>query len=266
MKSYLLAALMVVTSFGGAAVKTENITYKQGDTELQGYLAYDDNMKDKRPGVLVVPEWWGLNEYPKSRAEQLAKLGYVAFAADMYGKGKVTEDPKQAGQWAGELRGNRQLMRERALAALDELKKNQRVDSSKIAAIGYCFGGTTVLELARGGADLAGVVSFHGGLDSAPGMEAKTVKPKVLVLHGADDPMATETQVSAFQKEMKSAKADWQTIIYSGAVHGFTNPKNGAGALGGAVAYNEKADKRSWQAMQDFFAEIFGSNVKDSVH
>lgn len=260
MKSLIIGGLLVITLSANAAVKTETISYKHGDTELQGVLAYDDSVNAKRPGVLVVHEWWGLDVYARQRAQQLAELGYVAFAADIFGKGKVTTDAKQAGAWAGEYKGNRQLLRDRAQAGLDVLKKNEHVDTTKVAAIGYCFGGTTVLELARAGADLAGVVSFHGGLDIAPGMEAKNVKARVLVLHGADDPMVPQTQVNAFENEMKTAKADWQLVAYGGAVHGFTNPKNGAGAMGGAVAYNEKADKRSWNAMQDFFSEIFGGS------
>jgi dienelactone hydrolase len=262
MKHIIAVALALIVSAGSAAIKTENVSYKQGDTELQGYLAYDDATHEKRPGVLIIHEWWGLNDYPKKRAEQLAQMGYVAFAADVFGKGKVTEDPKQAGEWAGALKGDRKLLRERAQAGLDILKKNEHVDASKIAAIGYCFGGTTVLEMARAGAEVAGVVSFHGGLDIAPGFEAKTVKPKVLVLHGADDKMVPSEQRDAFENEMRNAKADWQLVAYGGAVHGFTNPKNGAGALGGAVAYNENADKRSWKAMQDFFAELFGAPAK----
>lgn len=259
MKHVLVGILLLACAVSTAAIKTEDVSYKQGDVELQGFLAYDDASKDRRPGVLVIPEWWGLNDYPKMRAQELAKLGYVAFAADMYGKGKVTQDPKQAGQWAGEVKGNRQLMRDRANAGLEVLKKNDHVDASKIAAIGYCFGGTTVLEMARGSADVAGVVSFHGALDAQPGMEAKSVKPRVLILHGADDPTVPEAHVLAVQKEMKAAKANWEMVFYSGAVHGFTNPKNGAGAMGGAVAYNEQADKRSWERMQDFFKELFGS-------
>lgn len=262
MKSLITAALLASSVVASAAIKTENVSYKQGETELQGYLAYDDSAKDNRPGVLVVHEWWGLDDYPKQRAEQLAKLGYVAFAADIYGKGKVTSDPKKAGQWAGELKGNRQLMRDRALAGLEALKKNEHVDPAKIAAIGYCFGGTVVLELARAGTELAGVVSFHGGLDAVPGMEAKNVKTKMLILNGADDKMAGPEQVAALEKELKTAHADYKMISYPGAVHGFTNPKNGAGLMGGAVAYNEEADKASWKEMQNFFAQIFGGTGK----
>lgn len=262
MKNFLTAVLLGAVAVSSAAIKTENVNYKQGDTELQGYLAYDDSSKDKRPGVMVVHEWWGLDDYPKHRAEQLAQLGYVAFAADVFGKDKVTTDPKQAGQWAGELKGNRKLLRDRAAAGLEQLKKNPLVDTSKVAAIGYCFGGTTVLELARMGADVAGVVSFHGGLESAPGMDAKNVKAKLLILNGADDKMSSPEAVAALDKELKAANADFKQIAYPGAVHGFTNPKNGKGAMGGAVAYNENADKSSWKEMQDFFTKIFGSTTK----
>lgn len=240
-----------------AAVKTQAVEYKDGDTVLEGYLAYDDALPGKRPAVLVVPEWWGLNDYAKGRARQLAEMGYVAFAVDMYGKGVLAKTAKEAGELAGKFRSDRAMMRTRIASALAELRKNDRVDPKRIAAIGYCFGGTAVLELARSGADIAGVVSFHGGLDNPKPDDAKNIKCKVLVLTGADDPSVSAEQVKAFQDEMRKAGVDWQMTFYSGARHGFTNPDNGNPPTG-PVAYNEKADKRSWQAMKDFFAELFG--------
>ncbi len=250
----LMAALMATGA--QAAVRTEKVTYRQGDTELVGFLAYDDAAAGRRPGVLVAPEWWGLNDYAKRRAEQLARLGYVAFALDMYGKGKTTTDPKEAGLLAGRFRSDRQLMRARAAAGLEVLKGRPLVDPARLAAIGYCFGGTVVLELARSGADLKGVVSFHGGLATPNPADAKNIKGKVLVLHGADDTFESPAEIAAFQEEMRQGHVDWQMVFYGGAVHSFTNPDAGKAGIKG-VAYNEAADRRSWQAMQDFFAEIF---------
>ncbi len=250
----LMAALMTMGAH--AAIRTEKVTYRQGDTELAGFLAYDDAVTGKRPGVLVAPEWWGLNDYAKLRAEQLARLGYVAFAIDMYGKGKTTMDPKEAGQLASTFRSDRQLMRARAAAGLDMLKNRPQVDPARLAAIGYCFGGTVVLELARSGADLKGVASFHGGLATPNPSDARNIKGKVLVLHGADDTFESPAEIAAFQEEMRQASVDWQMVFYGGAVHSFTNPDADKAGIKG-VAYNEAADRRSWQAMQDFFAEIF---------
>jgi len=255
-------ALAIATMIGGkvahAAIKTEVVKYKAGTVEAQGFLAYDDSKSDKRPGVVVVPEWWGLNDYAKHRAQQLAQLGYVALAADMYGDGKTTTKPDEAGQWAGALRnGDRKEMRARVQAALDQLKHNPRVDTSKTAAIGYCFGGTTVLELARSGADVRGVVSFHGDLSIASPAQAGQVKAKVLVCHGANDTFEPPAQIETFWDEMRKANVDWQMNIYSGAVHGFSNPDADKFGIPG-IAYNKEADTRSWRAMQDFFNEIFG--------
>jgi dienelactone hydrolase len=240
------------------AIKTEIVEYKDGETVLEGYLAYDDARQDKRPGVMVVHEWYGLNEYARMRTRQLAELGYVAFAADIYGKGRRATTAEEAGKLAGEFRGNPELLRRRAQLALDTLKANPRVDATKVAAIGYCFGGTTVLELARGGADLQAVVSFHGGLATMMPAKEGQVKAEVLVLHGADDPMAPAAEVEAFQKEMRQARANWQMNIYSGAVHSFTNPDSGNDPSRG-VAYNKQADQRSWAAMKLFFAETIGA-------
>ena len=259
---YAFSALAIVSFISAhvshAAIKTEVVKYKAGTVEAQGFLAYDDSIKDKRPGVVIVPEWWGLNDYAKHRAQQLAQLGYVAFAADMYGDGKVTTKPDEAGQWAGALRkGDRKEMRARVAAALDQLKHNAHVDASKTAAIGYCFGGTTVLELARSGVDVRGVVSFHGDLSISSPAQAGQVKGKVLVCHGADDTFEPPAQIEAFWDEMRKAKVDWQMNTYSGAVHGFSNPDADKFGIPG-IAYNKEADMRSWRAMQDFFNEIFG--------
>ncbi|MEK6679640.1 MAG: dienelactone hydrolase family protein [Nitrospirota bacterium] len=239
-----------------AEVRTEMVEYKQGDAVLEGYLAYDDAVKGKRPGVLIVHEWMGVNPYVKKRAEQLAKLGYVAFAADIYGKGVRPKNSDEAASESKKYKTDRQLMRNRVNAGLDVLKNHKLADTKKTAAIGYCFGGTTVLELGRSGADVAGIVSFHGGLDSLNPNDAKNIKGKVLALHGGDDPFVPAEQVAAFQDEMRKAGVDWNMVVYGGAVHSFTNPDSGNDNSKGA-AYNEKADKRSWEDMKQFFSEIF---------
>jgi dienelactone hydrolase len=254
--SFLIASCLAAVT-AAAEIKTETVEYKQGGKTLEGYLAYDTAAPGKRPGVLVVHEWMGLNAYAKSRAEQLANLGYVAFAADIYGKGVRPTDAKAAGETSALYKKDRALMRKRISAALDALKKQKNVERKKIAAIGYCFGGTVALELARSGADIAGVVSFHGGLDTPTPQDAKKIKAKVLALHGADDPYVTADQVKAFEDEMRAGGVNWELVKYSKSVHGFTNPDNGGDNSKG-VAYNAEADKRSWQAMKDFFAEIFG--------
>ena len=239
-----------------AAIETKAIEYQQGDTRLVGYLAIPKDAKGPLPGVLVVHEWKGLNDYAKRRAEQLAELGYVAFAADIYGDGKIAADAKEAGALAGLYKKDRALLRARTAAGLATLKAQPGVVKEKVAAIGYCFGGTAVLELARSGAELAGVVSFHGGLDTPAPQDAKNIRAKVLALHGADDPHVPDEQVAAFEQEMRTAGVDWQLIAYGGAVHGFTNPANGNDNSKGA-AYNAAADARSWLAMQQFFIELF---------
>jgi len=248
------AFLFAGLSHARAEVKTEVVEYRHGDVVLEGYLAYDDAFPGKRPGVLVVHEWMGHNPYVRKRAEQLAGLGYVAFALDMYGKGVRAKDAKEAAALAGKYKGDRPLMRARAGAGLDVLRKQARVDPSRLAAIGYCFGGTTALELARGGADLVSVVTFHGGLDTPTPGDARNIKGKVLALHGGDDPFVPMKQVEEFQEEMRKGGVDWQFVSYGGAVHSFTNPEAGSDNYKGA-AYNERADRRSWEAMKTFFAE-----------
>ncbi len=241
-----------------AAIETKIVEYRQGDARLVGYLAYPKDAKGPLPGVLVVHEWMGLNDYAKRRADQLAELGYVAFAADIYGDGKIAADTKEAGALAGLYKKDRALLRARAAAGLATLKAQPGVAGDKVAAIGYCFGGGAVLELARGGAEVAGVVSFHGNLDTPMPQDAKNIRAKVLALHGADDPYVPDEQVAAFEQEMRAAKVDWQLIAYGGAVHGFTNPANGGDNSKGA-AYNAAADARSWAAMRQFFTELFAN-------
>lgn len=249
-------ATLVYSTAAQAKIQTQVVEYKQGNTVLEGYLAYDDAIQGQRPGVMIVHEWTGLGPYVKQRAEQLAKLGYVAFAADIYGKGIRPKNPKEAGAQANIYKSDRKLLRDRAAAGLQVLQNNKLTDKNRIAAIGYCFGGTTVLELARSGANVAGVVSFHGNLDTPNLQDAKNIKGKVLVLHGADDPLVPDEQVDAFENEMRQANVDWQLVAYGGAVHSFTNPEAGKDASKG-VAYNATADRRSFADMRQFFAELF---------
>jgi len=239
-----------------AAIQTKTVEYKQDETTLEGVLVWDDAMQEQRPGVLVVHQWMGLTDYERHRAEMLARLGYVAFCADIYGKGVRPKNTAEAGAQAGKYKGDRQLLRARVNAGLDTLRQQPLVDTKHIAAIGYCFGGTTVLELARSGANIAGVVSFHGGLDAPDPNDGKNIKCKVLICHGADDPFSSPQDIAALESEMRNGGVDWQLIKYGGAVHSFTQPNAGNDNSKGA-AYNEKADKRSWAAMKEFFAEIF---------
>jgi dienelactone hydrolase len=254
--SFLLASACL-TAAAHAALVEKAVTYQQGGATLEGFHVYDDAVAGKRPAVLVVHQWTGLSDYEKRRSRMLAELGYNVFAADIYGKG-IRPQPPEAGKEAGKYKGDRALFRARLTAALDQLKADERTDPAKVAAIGYCFGGGGVLELARMGADLGGVVSFHGSLDAAPGMEAKDggVKSKVLVLHGADDPFAPAAQVEALKNEMAAAKADCKVVLYPDAVHSFTHTEAGTDKSKGA-AYNEAADKQSWEEMKAFLAGLF---------
>jgi dienelactone hydrolase len=257
-KAGALLALLIGLPVGQsrAAVKMEPIDYRQGGVVLEGFLAYDDSLTGKRPGILVFPQFKGVSEHEKSAAQRLAELGYVAFVGDIYGKGVFYEDRAEARAAANKYFENRPLVRARVTAALDEIRKNPLVDTGKVAAIGYCFGGMAALELGREGADIAGLVTFHGDLATPTPEDAKNIKGRVLALHGADDPIVPPPMVAAFEKEMRDAEVDWQLVSYGGAVHAFTEPDDPRGSRQ-SVAYNEKADKRSWIAMKDFFRELF---------
>ncbi|MFK7966691.1 MAG: dienelactone hydrolase family protein [Burkholderiaceae bacterium] len=236
----------------------QEITYSVDGTTFNGYLARPDKVEGTVGGVLVVHEWWGHNDYVRRRADMLAELGYVALAVDMYGDGKLADHPKQAGQFAGEVRKNKGVAEKRFRAAMDLLKEQTGVSGDHIGAIGYCFGGSIVLEMARLGLPLAGVASFHGSLGGLSPVEAGAVKARVLVLNGADDPFIKAEQIEAFKKDMNAAGADYQFINYPGALHSFTNP---AATEKGKkfdlpVAYDEQADKQSWEAMKELFDSV----------
>lgn len=251
------AALGLLAAGAAADVKTQTIEYRHGKLRLQGYLAYDDSVRGKRPGVLVLHGRRGLREQARQRARQLAGLGYVALAADLYGGGRQASERAGAAKLARALEKDRGLMRARAQAGLDVLKSQPRVDGTKLAAIGFGLGGTACLELARSGAELAAVVSFHGRLDTPNPAEAWNIKAKLLVLHAAEDASVPAGQVAAFQKEMDQARVDWQMITYGGAGRGFADPEGGEGASGTGGS-NERAARRSWQAMKLFFAQTIG--------
>lgn len=258
-KRVAVLALACMVGVAQAAIKGEEITYKSGETNLKGYLVYDDSSSKVRPGVLVVHEWWGHNEYTRQRARMLAELGYVALAVDMYGDGKHADHPKDAGAFAGAVRGNMPVAKQRFDAALALLQKHPLTDKAKIGAVGYCFGGGIALEMARTGADLKGVVSFHGSLGTEQPAKKDTVKARILVLTGEADPMVKSEDVEKFKMEMGSAGVKYQVISYPNAKHAFTNPA--ATELGKKfempIAYNEKADKASWESMQGFLKEVF---------
>jgi dienelactone hydrolase len=257
MRKELTLALIVMAACSATATTVfKPVEYKQGDTVLEGLSVYDDAVAGPRPGVFLVHQWMGWGDYEKKRATMLAQLGYHVLIADIYGKGVRPRNPAEAGAEAGKFKADRALLRARARAGLETLANLELTDRKRLAAIGYCFGGTTVLELARSGAELAGVVSFHGGLGTPHPEDARNIKAKVLVLHGADDPFAPAKEVEALQDEMRRAGVDWQLTLYGGAVHSFTDWGAGHDNSKGA-AYNEKADRRSWQAMTQFLAELF---------
>ena len=241
-----------------AAVVGKEVSYQTGDTVIKGYLAYDDALTGKRPGILVVHEWWGHNSYARKRAEMLAGLGYTAMAVDMYGGGKTADHPDNAGKFATAVRQNQDMMQARFNAARHYLNSHETVDPELNAAIGYCFGGSVVLGMARSGADLDGVVGFHGGLDGLPPVADK-VTAKILVANGADDPFVSKESIELFKKEMETAGADFEFIDYPGARHSFTNPEaNVFGEkFGLPIEYNAEVDKASWQKMQQFLDSIF---------
>ncbi|WP_455206823.1 dienelactone hydrolase family protein [Kaarinaea lacus] len=251
--------LVSYTATGYAKVVGEEVEYQGGGVTMKGYIAYDDAIKGKRPGVLVVHEWWGQNEYARERARMLAEMGYTALAIDMYGDGKTADHPKDAGAFAGEVRKNMDVASARFDAAKKLLSQYKTTDNSRIAAIGYCFGGGIVLEMARRGMDLDAVVSFHGSLGTQSPAQSGKVKAKILVCNGEADPFVKPDDITAFKQEMKNAKVDFEFKSYPDAKHAFTNPaadENGK-KFDIPLAYNEAADKQSWSDMKTFLKQVF---------
>lgn len=268
MKRHMTAAMLILTfSMAASAVRaadpaaapvTDTVAYEENGEKLLGYLALPASGEAKLPGVLVVHEWWGLNDYAKRRADQLAQLGYAAFACDMYGGGKVTTDPKEAGALAKALYENPERLRARAAAGLEQLKESPRVDPSRIAVIGYCFGGTVALELAYAGADVRGAVSFHGNPNVPSESEAAQIKASILIAHGDADPLVKDQKLAEVTAALSKANADWLLIRYAHAKHAFTNPGADDYKMP-PVAYDEKADRRSWEHMKTFLEEALAA-------
>ena len=258
----LVAALLALSlaSPALAAIKEEAVTYKDGDTTLKGFVVYDAAKKAKRPGIIVVHEWWGITKHMHNEARRLARQGYTAFIADMYGDAKTADNPKDAGALSGSVMKNPQTMESRFNAAREELAKHKTVDASRIGAVGYCFGGAVVINMARAGADLAGVAGFHASLGlNTPAPAPGAVKAKILILNGADDPFVKKEQYTQLESDLNAAKADYKVVTYPGAVHAFTNPE--ATKLGKKfnlpLRYDAKANKAAEAEASKMFKEVF---------
>lgn len=266
-KLFIIATVFIISFFISCSetqeLKTElaeqEVEYISEGTILKGFMVYDKKIEGKRPGVLVVHEWWGHNDYARKRARMLAELGYTALAVDMYGDGKKADHPEDAQKFAGAIFSNVKTGEDRFIAAYNFLKEQGTVDPDNIAAVGYCFGGAVVLQMARIGTDLKAVASFHGGIQAITPAEEGKVKAFVLVCNGADDPFVTQEQIDNFKKEMDDAKVQYEFVNYEGAIHSFTSPA--ADSIGQKFnmpfAYNEKADMESWQEMQNVFNKVF---------
>ncbi|WP_428087983.1 dienelactone hydrolase family protein [Candidatus Thioglobus sp.] len=256
MKKILLILSFLLATTSQATIKSQIVHYEDNDVQLKGELYWDDAITGKRPGVMVVHEWWGLNDYAKKRAHKLAKAGYVAFAADMYGDDKVTRHAADAKGWMGQITANTKAWQQRALLGLAQLKNHPLVATEKLAAIGYCFGGATVIQMAYAGANLKGVASFHGSLPLAPESSKGKIKAKILAAHGAQDQFVPAEAVLDFSQSLIAAEAQWEVDIYGAASHSFTNP-NSADYKIPQLKYDAQADKRSWDRLMSFFEEIF---------
>lgn len=253
---FIAAGIFLSASLVNAEIVEKKIQYSQGGTNLIGYEYFDSELTDPSPGVLVFSDWMGIGEFAKERAKELVDSGYRAFVVDIYGDGKQAKDQTEAEQLAAKFKADRPLLRERGKAALDTFLKDPLVDRKRVGAIGFCFGGTAELELARTGAPLKAIVSFHGGLETPDKSLAKNIKAQLLILHGADDPLVKPEEVAAFEDEMRKAGVNWELTKYSGAVHAFTNPDAGNDNSKG-VAYNKLASERAYGAMNEFFLEQF---------
>ena len=254
MKTALALSLMLFTSSAFAAVIGKDVSYKAGDTVMQGFLAYDDAVKGKRPGVLVVPEWWGVNDYARKRARMLAREGYVALVVDMYGNGQVANNPKEAGALAGSVNKNPPLALSRFRAAEHFLNNQPNVKKGELAALGYCFGGGVVLNMARAGEPLKAVVTYHGVLATDVAVKPGDIKASLRIFHGEADPIVPPAQVEAFKAEMDNAKADYMLVSYPGVKHTFTNREadSYAAQFGLPLKYDNEADTDSWTRTQEF--------------
>ncbi len=258
-----IAALVILSGLVGASaeVRTQDVNYSDGRTALKGRLVWDDRYAADRPGVLVFPAWWGIDDHAEKRAEALARRGYVALVADVYGRGRSTMDKDRASEWSAPYRRDRKLARSRAAAALKQLRRYKQVDDDKIAAIGFSFGGMVALELARSGADIGSVIAFHAPLDTHNLQDAKNIKAQILVCHGGADPQVPVLDVMTFIKEMEIGEVRWQLNIYGKAPHAFTNPRRGRDASEG-VAYDHPSARRALEAMKIFLAETVGDPTK----
>lgn len=257
---FSLLLLLSITTIANAGIKTQEIQYTSGGTQLTGYLAYDDAIKGKRPGILVVHEWWGHNQHARQRAVLLAKLGYTAFALDMYGSGKLADHPKKAGEFMNAAFQNWEASQAKFNSAKKLLQAHATVDAERIGAIGFCFGGAVSLRMARGGADLDGVVAFHSALPNQPPLSKDQVTASILVINGSDDGFLTPDAVAEFMKEMKAANADFTYMSLRGVRHSYTNPMADAFSKKfniAALKYDKQADQRAWQAMTIFFKRVF---------
>ena len=255
-----LAMLSLLLAFDSVAdIVTREVSYKQGDTVMKGFVAYNDEIETVRPGILVMHEWWGHNAYARKRARMLAEMGYTALAVDMYGDGQTADHPDDAGKFSSAVGSNLPLAKARYEAALETLKQQPGVEADKIAAIGYCFGGGILLNMARMGTDIDGIVSYHGSLATGSPAQKGDIKTRIRVFNGADDPFVKPEQIEAFKKEMESAGVDYKVVNYPGAKHSFTNP--GANEFGKKfnlpLEYNEQADKQSWEDMKAFLQDAF---------
>ncbi len=258
-KIFFLFLLSDFILTANAEIETKEVEYSADGVTMKGYLAYDSSFEGERPGILIVHEWWGHNDYARKRAEMLAKLGYTALAVDMYGGGKTADHPKDAGAFAGEVMSNIDVAKNRFMAAYNFLAKQESVNPDKIGAIGYCFGGGVVLHMARMGVDLKGVVSFHGSIATKYPAKEGEVKAKILVFNGADDSFVTQEQINAFKEEMENAGADYEFVNLENAKHSFTNPEADefAEKFGMNIGYDKAADEKSWEGMKEFFKRIF---------